>query len=45
MTVMATEGSTKGVEEGVELSFASGEVIQQLAGVITRASQELPRFW
>ena len=39
MTVMATEEGTKGVEEGVELSFASGEVIQQLAGVITRASQ------
>jgi methyl-accepting chemotaxis protein len=39
MTVMATEEGTKGVEEGVELSFASGEVIQQLAGVITQASQ------
>ena len=39
MTVMATEEGTKGVEEGVELSFASGEVIQQMAGVITQASQ------
>jgi methyl-accepting chemotaxis protein len=39
MTVMATEEGTKRVEEGVELSFRSGEVIQQMAGVINKSSQ------
>jgi len=39
MTVMATEEGTKGVEEGVNLSARTGDVIQQLGSVITQSAQ------
>jgi methyl-accepting chemotaxis protein len=39
MTVMATEEGTKGVEEGVTLSFRTGEVIQQLGAALNKSAQ------
>jgi methyl-accepting chemotaxis protein len=38
-TVMATEEASKSVAEGVQLSSQSGEVIQQLGGVIAQSAQ------